>query len=61
MCERLEVWMYICVKCGCVEVFLWRCGYVRCGACSLGHTRLKVDQSDGCIMPLHKQVRNVGP
>ena len=25
---------------------------MRCGACSLGHTRPRVDQSEDCIMPL---------
>ena len=45
-----------------VEVDMWRCscrgGYVECRAwmfCFIGHTRLRVDQSESCIVLLYKQ------
>ena len=62
-CGGVDVWRCRCVGCGGMDVYMcevWMCGsvsvevwiYVRCGVCSLGHTRPRVDQSASCIMLL---------
>ena len=59
LCGSVDVWM--CGMCGCVDVCI--CGM--CGMCGcvevfgfIGHTRLRVDQSESCIVLLYKGTLN---
>ena len=67
MCVCVDVWLrgcvyvWMCGMCGCVDVCI--CGM--CGMCGcvevfgfIGHTRLRVDQSESCIVLLYKGTLN---